>query len=327
VGNGFPDCFTAFYNPSDMDLQVKLNGKLTKATVVYATEPDYAFIEQWRAHLGDNPHPHRRDAVEFAELAVFRYDAQRSRQHYARSMDEFNDYIVDNPHNEVACFVYLKCDWFPDCEVIGVSHFRRTWTNRIILDYLCAHPLLLKTDPAYSHKVRGVGLALLYFVAQVAKKYNCDTVWGEATQNSCAYYEGVFELGTVRDLIFVPEKNFLAFCDTVEAGWRASQPSAALEEIYKAEEENPPFVGNKLTVHGPTHTLVVHFLELTLPQKMEVAAAVGYIVAKPLKESDSVLFRHIFNHSSENKKLNDFWSEVERRHPRGTPDAKPFPKN
>jgi hypothetical protein len=37
----------------------------------------------------------------------------------------------NNPQCEVACLVLLKCDWFPESEVIGVSHFRRTWKNEL----------------------------------------------------------------------------------------------------------------------------------------------------------------------------------------------------
>ncbi len=36
-------------------------------------------------------------------------------------------------------------------------------------------------------------------------------MWGEATQNSCRFYQGVFDLESVQDLILAPKAAFSAF--------------------------------------------------------------------------------------------------------------------
>ena len=309
-----------------MEIPVKLNEEKKLAKVVYATNANFAFLDKWRADLGDSQNPRRRDSVDFAELASYRYKAHCKNQPYATSTEEVRDYITDDPNREVAGLVFLKCDWFPDCDVIALSHFRRTWSNRIVLDYLCAHPFVAKADEDYAHKVRGAGLGLLYFIAQVAKAYDCDLIWGEATQNSCDFYKKNFRLDSVRDLIYVPREKYEAYCDTFTAKWADGKPAAELEEMLQIEDENPPFVGNKATVYTPVQILIQHFLELPLHHKMEVAAAVGYALPNPLPANDLTLFKDIFENARTSKKLFALWRAVESRNPMGTPDVNPYPE-
>lgn len=307
-----------------MEIPVKLNGEQKTATVVFITKPDFAFIEQWRSTLEPVPHPHRRDSVEFADLTRYKFTANRSKQAYAGSLIEFQDHITDNPNVEVACLVYLKCDWFPHCQIIGLGHFRRTWTNRIVLDYLCMHPLVSRADDDAPHKVKGAGGALLYFVAKVAKHYNCDMLWGEATPNSCGFYKKVLELDEVRDLIVAPEAKYLAYCDRIEKAWAEPAPNVVLEELYKAEEEHPPFVGSKTTVYSASQILVVHFLELSLNLQQEVAEAVDFTPTNLAETSDEELFQQILQHAQTNNLMAVLWPAVESRHPSGTPTPNPF---
>ena len=306
-----------------MELSVKLNGEYKQVTVVYATTPDFDFIEQWRSVLGKDLHPHRRDSVDFADLTKYKFIANSTNQPYAGSLEEFQEHITNNPRVEVACMVYLKCDWYPGCQTIGLSHFRRTWTNRIVLDYLCAHPFVTKAEKDSTHVVNGAGVALLYFVAQVAKHYKCDMIWGEATQNSCGYYEHVLKLKDVRDLIIAPEEKYLAFCDKMDKAWAGPKPSEVLEELYKAEEDHPPFVGNKTSVHSASHTLVIHFLELPFDKQREVASAIGFIPPN-LLESDAELFHRVLQHAQDSGKVAALWTAVESRHPMGAVGSNPF---
>jgi len=308
-----------------MDLPVKLNQKNKSATVVFAHGDDFAFLEEWREKLGKNQHPHRMDAVEFAQLAQFRYSAHSAIQPYAQAIGEFEEYSSDNPFCEVACLVFLRCDWFSDCDIIGLSHFRRTWSNRIILDYLSTHPFIAKPPPSYPEEVNGVGTALLYFVTQVAKTCGSDLIWGEATQNSCGFYKRAFRLASVRDLIYVPRVKFIEFSDRLDSSWaKKLQSNPVLDEIYKIEAENPPFVGSKTAVFSPPRKLVQHFLELHLHRKMEVAQALGAPEDRNKIPRDPELFRRIFQHAAEQGKLPSLWREIETRHPDGEPDENPF---
>jgi|ERR1043166_57434 hypothetical protein len=217
-----------------MDLSVKLNGESKTASVVFAERNDFAFLEEWREKSRGILHPRCVKAIEIGELAKRRYATHNELLPYARTVDEFEDHIEDNPHCEVACLVFLECAWFPDCRTIGLTHFRRTWCNNIVLDYLCSYPLTPKVLPTYPYSLKGVGPALLYFVVHVAKKYGARFLWGEATQNSFSFYKEAFELAAVDDLICAPETNFVKFSRKMEEGWekdRPSQPDPVLEKL------------------------------------------------------------------------------------------------
>lgn len=238
-----------------MDLSILLNGQPKTASIVFAHKVDFpAFAKTWEDSIGDDRHPYRRDAVEFAYLAQMRCSTHQPLQPYAAAIDEFKVHIKDNPYNEVACFVCLKCDWFKDSEIIGFCHFRRTWSNNIVLDYLGAHPFIAAMPTGYHSVVNGVGSALVYFIIQAAKVCGSDLIWGEATQNSWEFYQGALKLDSVKDLILIPKDKFTAFSARMEASWakgRSGATAPALVEIYKIEAQNPPFVGTRNPVMVP----------------------------------------------------------------------------
>jgi hypothetical protein len=308
-----------------MDVPVKLNGRRNAATVVFAEGTDFDFLEKWREKSRGIQHPRCVGAIEIAELAKRRYATHNELLPYAKTIQEFQDHINDNPYCEVACLVFLKCNWFPDSDTIGLAHFRRTWCNNIVLDYLCSYPLNVKVLPTYAHSLQGAGPALLYFVVQVAKKYQSRAVWGEATQNSFSFYKDMFELSDVEDLIVAPRTNYIKFLETFEAGWekdRPSQPDPVLEKIFEIEANSPPFVGD--TVIIPYHQLVQHFSELPFHVKIEIAHAFG---EKDNSISDSELIRRIFRLAEENGRLADLWHEIESRHNQGETEPNPFKTN
>lgn len=168
---------------------------------------------------------------------------------------------------------------------------------------------------------------MLYFVVQVAKKYQSQALWGEATQNSFSFYKDTFELPDVTDLIFAPRTNFIKFSETFEAGWekdRPSQPDPTLEKIFEIEADSPPFVGDTVTVISPYHQLVQHFSELPFHLKIEIAHAFG---EQDNRISDSELIRRIFRRAEQDGRLADLWHEIESRHKHGETEPNPFKTN
>src|SRR5260370_38097759 len=164
-----------------MDLSVKVNKNDRTARAVFAGKADLGFVNEWRKTLGDDANPRRVDAVDFAQVAVHRFQAHSAIEPYAKTLDDIGDHIQNNPQCEVACLVLLKCDWFPESKIIGGSHFRPTWSNRIVLDYLAAHPFIARPPSVdYSHIVRGVAPALLYFLTTVAKPYQLVAICPQA---------------------------------------------------------------------------------------------------------------------------------------------------
>lgn len=304
-----------------------MNGAWKAAKAVYADGDDFGFVDKWREKLGEDPNALWTDSVEFARLAQYRYSAHHVIQPYVQAVEDFERHVEKNSRCEVAAVVLLKCDWFPDSETIGIVHFRRTWSNRLVLDYLCAHPFITEAPLEYANVVNGVGSALLYIVTQIAKARGSDAIWGEATEYSWGFYQKVLKLDSVNDLIYAPRKNFLAFSDKLESDWAGKETKkgdAALKEIYQIEVENPPFVGNKAAVYNPPRKLISHFFDLPLYLKAEVAESIGFQIDISKMRSDSELFSAIFQEAMEHGKLPDLWREIESRHPKGEPDNNPF---
>src|SRR5258708_37610547 len=160
-----------------MDDYLEPTGKKTRPRVSFAQPVDFAFARHWREGIGPDQNPYRADTVDYAELAVKRYEASFNMGIYANSLTDFTDHIASNPNIEVAGFVVLRCDWFPGAEIIGFGHFRRSWCNKIILDYLGTHPFIIRPNEDATIKVRGVGVALVYFISQVLKNENCPALW------------------------------------------------------------------------------------------------------------------------------------------------------
>lgn len=197
--------------------EVKLmhNNTLKNAEILYFDkEHDKDFLAKWEKSLDKNftLHPAERDAVEFAESAYMRWKAYKNRDNYAYSIQDIKDFIKDNPNAEVANFVLLKWDLEVPSSVLGLCHFRRTWCNNLIIDYLVVHPTIAKPDRI---TIKGVGTSLLYYIAKVSTEIDVKYIWGEATQNSYTFYNKLFEINSIRDLILVKKRKYITFFNTI----------------------------------------------------------------------------------------------------------------
>lgn len=192
-----------------MKLNLRKDDPTTEVTIRYGTSDDLGFVNVWDAAVGSDQHPFRLDACLFARLAVKRYQTHRRLEKYATSIDDIADYTQDNPYAEVANFVLLEPSFPEFGQTIGVCHFRRTWCNNFVIDYLSVHPSLVR--PKSSTVVKGAGSALLYFTSTVAIMTGASLLWGEATQNSCKFYRDAFRLDETKDLIQAPRNNLEAF--------------------------------------------------------------------------------------------------------------------
>ena len=312
-----------------MEIPVEFNGKREKAKGSFAQPADFGFAETWRKSLGDDQNPLRVDSVAFAQLAIKRFEASSALGIYANSLTDFNDHIASNPKIEVGGFIVLRGVWFPDSEIIGFSHFRRTWCNKIILDYLGAHPFIVRPKEDSTHKVRGVGVALLYFITQIVKQENCTALWGEATSSSASFYQYIFKLERVEDLIFAPRENLIAFGEEREQEWStASEIIAAanqpLDKLYALEVENPPFVGSKTAVFNPSKRLAYRFLKLPIHKQKEIAKNLHFVKGNASALSREELAEAVFKGARENGNLSGLWTLVETEYGGGTPEENPF---
>lgn len=312
-----------------MDVILELNGKKVKAKISFAQPDDFVFAKNWKDSIGNDQNPVRTDTVEYAQQAVKKYEATFGSGKYANSLKDFSDHIASNPKVEVGGFVVLRCSWFPSAEIIGFSHFRRTWCNKIVLDYLGTHPLIARPHDDATHKVRGVGVALLYFVAQVLKQENCSALWGEATSLSASFYKKVFNLEGVEDLIHAPRENVIAFLDESEREWSTESEVIAaanqlLDQIYVLETENPPFVGSKTAVFNQSKILAYRYLKLPYHKQMEIAKALHFVKADAVAMPINDLAQIVFKGAREKGSLSALWNLVENEHGEGTSEENPF---
>jgi hypothetical protein len=82
---------------TDNEVTVKLNGKKAKAKMTFAQPTDLGFAKTWQESIGDNQNPVRTDAVEFAMLAIKRFEASAGLGIYANSLVDFSDRVASNP--------------------------------------------------------------------------------------------------------------------------------------------------------------------------------------------------------------------------------------
>lgn len=312
-----------------MEVILELNGKKVKAKVSFAQPKDFGFSKLWRESLAGDQNPVRNDSVDFADLAVKRYEASAAMGIYANSRIDFSDHIASHPKVEVGGFILLCCDWFLGSEIIGFSHFRRTWCNKIILDYLGSHPFIARPQEGATISVRGVGVALLYFIIQILKKENCTALWGEATSLSAPYYQKVFNLPNVEDLIFAPRENLIAFSDKCDREWSTESEVVAaanqpLDQIYALEIENPPFVGSKMAVFNPSKRLAYRYLKLPYHTQMAIAKALHFITDDAGTMTKDALAHAVFNGAREKGLLSALWSMVEKEYDISAPEENPF---
>lgn len=316
--------------PIPAEFIVEVSTKPQKVLVEFATLSDLSFVEKWRESLGTNPEPAQRDAVDFAQLARERYFADsRVGQPYISAPGDMREHIERNPQSEVGGFMLLKCEWFLESKIIGVCHFRRTWCNNIVLDYLAKHPLTLGRAEDARYKVKGIGPALLCFLSRIAIEHACDQIWGEATSISCDFYTAFFDLAhPVKDLFVIPRENVVT-CAARKLDWQSSEVvnrmnMDAVKELYDVEEKHPPLVGNRTQMVGSRRQLIDHFLDLPRNIQDEIAQTLGL-----LTDGDSEILEDqwcgvLFQRADESGMLRELWDEVETRHENGEPEKNPF---
>lgn len=182
----------------------------------YAARPaDTQILPKWIAAVQNESNPVRRDSVDLAGLAFKKWRDARRRNEAANSLQDLKDLIADNPCAEVPTLIVAKVPYDPfrpprvSRRIVGLCAFHRTWSNNIYLDYLCVHPLLYG-----SGSIRGVGSAMLWYLALIAEHIGADVIWGEATQMSCRFYSHIWRK-PIADMIVLTRDEYVAFASAM----------------------------------------------------------------------------------------------------------------
>jgi hypothetical protein len=202
------------------------------------------------------------------------------------------------------------------------------------LDYLGAHPFIAKEPENATHKVRGVGSAICYFAAQVLKQESCPALWGEATPLSANYYQELFELEKVEDLILAEKEKVIAFVEKIEQKW-ANEDANGIQPDDKfdiLEMENPPFVGSKAAVFSPSKRLAFRFLNLAYHKQVEIALSLKLVKSGGPSLTREELSALVFKSAREKRKLAALWNLVNKEYNDVVEEENPFetkvvPKN
>jgi hypothetical protein len=313
-----------------LEFIVKANTEPQKVVVSFATTiKDLSFVDRWRETLGAAPEFIQRDAVDLAVLARERLIADSCvGQTYIAKPEDMCEQIAHDPCCEVAGLMVLRCDWFPHSDVIGISHFRRTWCNNIVLDYLATHPLILGPSFDNKYRIRGTGQALLCSLSRIAVANSCDYIWGEATQISCTYYKKQFDLKEVKDLFKIPQPHFTKYAN-LDLDWQRDldvniMKVEALHDLYEVEEISSPLIGKGSIMIDPKRQLVNHFLDLQRHVQNEIAQILGLLQEGDIDIMEDQWCAVLFQRANQSGKIGELWNEVEKRHENGEPDKNPF---
>jgi N-acetylglutamate synthase-like GNAT family acetyltransferase len=112
--------------------------------------------------------------------------------------------IRADPKIDVLALIAAEATWTTRDPRLGLCAFRRTWSNSIVVDYIAVHPMLLQTDS----EVSGIGTAMLYATANIAKKIGAERVWLETTDSSVGYYQYLFAEAVDKDLLVISTEDF-----------------------------------------------------------------------------------------------------------------------
>jgi hypothetical protein len=165
-------------------------------------------VQAWGKSVGRHASPEQADAIDFAKIALQRWSGEHTQGRTSASVKGIQELKKYNPNIEVGILATAWAEWFKRPPIVGICHFRCTWSGNIAIDYLISHPVLrLQTD----NPLAGLGSGILAHVCSVAEKIGADAVWGETTPNSIDFYKGIIGEDTVSDLVILNKEKYLAF--------------------------------------------------------------------------------------------------------------------
>lgn len=155
------------------------------------------------------------DAAELGHMAAMKWRLTTEWGTVASSVDDLRAAIARRPAVEVTGMLVLSAEWFPG-RLLGIALFHRTWQHKIYLDFLAAHPATQRQ----ATRVAGIGVGLLFTLAEIGLAVGISKLWGETTENSGPYYQGLFGQAEPSDELQVSSAELAAFV----AGYRRKLP-------------------------------------------------------------------------------------------------------
>jgi hypothetical protein len=176
------------------------------AECAFATLPDLKKIAAWPRQVPGTKNQITEDALEFAKLAREKWYFNRRKRRTASGIASLRRKIASDRRAEVALLCVGRADWAQ--EILGITLFRRTWCNHLVVDFLATHPVFLLDGP---DRLRGIGTGLLFGISIVAAAIGAKVLWAETTDTSAPVYQEIFHLNEVKDLLVVGAPQLRAF--------------------------------------------------------------------------------------------------------------------
>ena len=189
-------------------IPVKDRGTVRWADCAWVLPPgtdEVRALERWRA-VGDSLAEN--DAAELGHMAAMKWRATANWGTIAPALADMQSAIAADPTVEVTGMLMASADWFPG-QHLGLCLFHRTWMGNVFLDFLAAHPATQRAET----EVTGIGVGLVFRLAEIANALNANFVWGETTALSGHYYRRIFQQPYPSDRLVVSQSELRKFCD------------------------------------------------------------------------------------------------------------------
>ena len=188
-----------------MKLPVRARNAVKSISIDFTSAMPPALVGEWDAALPSESTGPQRDAVEFIESAVSKWALYERKERVVRSAGDLQARVEMDEQVEVLGVLTASARWYREGGLAGFCQFRRTWCNNVVFDFLGVHPELLVAE---TREISGLGTALLYRLAIVAKELNAGLVWAETTDTSANFYARLFDLTELSDLLVIRSAEF-----------------------------------------------------------------------------------------------------------------------
>lgn len=187
-----------------MRIPIRAGGRLQFVSCQLIGGAPTVTARQWREFAWPGSSAQQEDSIEFLESALSKWKLYTRRGRVAKSRRQLSKMITDDPRIDVLAILDAQANWSQLQGRLGICQFRRTWSNSIAIDFLAVHPALLTSQK----QISGVGTALLYGVAQIARRIGAERIWLETTDLSVDYYTYLFEEAVSFDLLIASTRQF-----------------------------------------------------------------------------------------------------------------------
>lgn len=165
-----------------MRIPVRVDGKLQFVSCQLIGGAPVVTAREWRKLTSSGSSAQQEDSVEFLESALSKWRLYTRRNRVAKSQRQLSKMVANDPR----------------IDALAILDAQPNWSEPAV------HPALLGSQK----RISGVGTALLYGVAQIARRIGAERIWLETTDLSVDYYTYLFEDAVSLDLLIASTKQF-----------------------------------------------------------------------------------------------------------------------